>query len=612
MPSAKLTFSSFRAAAILIVLCGLFVALLGRVAYLQTYGRQQTIRRADRQQHQQMVLSARPGSIYDSNGLLMAATVQTQTCYIDPKFLTDRFQEDGKSLVQMDDAIAKLAALIDKEPFELSQLISDRQSARYVRIADNLDEQTCLAIRKLKIPGVGLLPANARYYPMGSIAAHVIGTRAKDGKGLEGLELKFDKVLTGKDGFVRELKDAARRPIASLAEDYLPPQHGQHIVLTIDANIQMIAEQEIDAACRQFKAKRGEVIVMDPQTGDVLAMANWPTFNPQNLEDSTPDVRRNRCLTDPYEPGSTIKPFIAGPALAWNFTRPDEIFPVRGPTYITPYGRRVTDVHGYPQLAFWDVLVKSSNIGMSMLGERMGNKNLQRALAGMGFGKATGIELPGEDPGRLNPLSRWTRYSTESVSQGYELMVTPLQLARGFCTYANGGKLVKPHLIKGVLDPTGNLIARSQLVDPRTLPQVIDPDSAIQIRRILSDVVVRGTATGNRSKTWNIFGKTGTAHISQGKNGYNDSKYTSSFVGGAPLENPRLVVTMIIHEPDKSIAHYGGTVSAPAACRLIERTLGYLQVPASPDLPPPPPEVAKSLWNFNPKLYKSSSPVATR
>jgi cell division protein FtsI (penicillin-binding protein 3) len=495
-------------------------------------------------------------------------------------------------------------------------MLSDKFESRYVPIADNLGEREVAAIQKLNIPGVGIQPHNQRYYPMGALGAHILGGVGKDDsgqaeKGLEGLELKFNKELAGKDGSQRVLKDARRRAIAVAAEDYFPPQHGQHLILTIDSNIQMIAEQELARACEEFKANRGEVIVMEPRTGDVMALANWPTFNPQNLEDSTPAVRRDRCLTDPYEPGSTFKPFIAGPAIQQGITRVGEVFPVHGPHYRTSYGRRVTDVHGYDEQAMWDVLVKSSNIGMSMLGERMGNEKLYHAIKSFRFGKTTGIELPGEDPGLANPLAKWTKYSTESISQGYEVMVTPLQLARAFCAYANGGHLVTPRVIKGSLTPAGTVATRAEVTSLPLTPQVVDPTTAMEVRRVLCDTLVRGTATRARSKIWNIFGKTGTAHVSSGGS-YSDAKYTSSFISGAPFEDPRIVVVMIIHEPDKELAHYGGTVAAPAASRLIERALAYLQVPPSPDLPLPPPQIASVLYNYQEKLYRMGTTASVR
>ena len=610
------TFSPRRAALIMVGLCVALTGMIGRVAYLQTYGRERTINSAERQQHLTEKLTSRRGSIYDSNGCLMAGTIQTQSVYVDPKFMLDCYQGDGKSLVQMDEDIRKLAKLIDKEPFALSQMLSEKFETRYLKVAENLNEREAAEVAKLNIPGVGSHPHNQRFYPMGSLGAHLLGGVGKDDlgqaeKGLEGLELKFNRELAGKDGSQRVLKDARRRAIAVAAEDYFPPQHGQHLILTVDSNLQMIAEQELARTCEEFKADRGEVIVMDPKSGDVLALGNWPTFNPQNLDDSKPAVRRNRCLTDPYEPGSTFKPFIAGPALREGTVRVGEVLPIRGPHFRTNYGRRVTDVHGYDELAFWDVLVKSSNIGMCMLAERMGNDKLHRSIRSFGFGKTTGIELPGEDPGLINPLAKWTKYSTESVAQGYEVMVTPIQLARAFCAFANGGHLVTPRVIKGSLTPSGKVATRAEVTGLQLTPSVIDPVTALEVRRVLCDTLVRGTATRARSKSWNIFGKTGTAHVSSGGN-YNESKYTSSFMSGAPFEDPRIVVVMIVHEPDKSLAHYGGTVAAPGAGRLIERALAYLQVPPSPDLPLPPAQIAGVLHNYQEKLYRMGATASVR
>jgi cell division protein FtsI/penicillin-binding protein 2 len=607
-PAQEPAFSPGRAAAVFTLLSAMLLALIGRVAYLQTIGRQSTIRRADRQQHQTQILPARRGSIFDANGILMAGTIQTETLYVDPKFMLDAYQSDGHSLAEMDDAIEKLAGLIDRDPFELSQQLSEHSVEphnRYLRIAENLETATVDAIEKLNLPGVGATPASARTYPMGSLAAHVLGGMRSDGVGVEGLEKRFESELAGRDGSERVLKDARRRPLAVAADDYVPPQHGQHLVLTLDSNIQMILEEELEKSCLHVEGKRGEAIVMDPNTGDVLALANWPTFNPQNLDDSTRDTRRNRAITDPYEPGSTIKPFIVGPALSWGLAHTTDVFHLGGAHYTTPYGRHISDVHAYDQLCLWDVLVESSNIGMSMLGERLGNPILYRALHSWDFGQPTGIELLGENKGRLRDLNRWGEFTTESVSQGYEVMVTPLQLCRAFCAYANGGHLVTPHLIKGVLDVDGNVITRSHPIPVEDCPQVVSPAAAATMRRILCDVPIRGTAkgTGTASDIWNIFGKTGTAHISEGKAGYSPTRFNSSFIAGAPYEHPRLVIAFIIHDPNKAKAHYGGWVAAPGASRTLQRALAYLNEPPSPDLPLPPANVASLLVDYKPSLY---------
>lgn len=597
------TFSPIRASFVLVLIAAALVGMTGRVAYLQTYGRHNTIHWAERQQHTSEHIMARRGPIFDRNGLAMASSLQTTTLYVDPKFMLAEYQRNGRNLNQMDEDLRRLCRLVDAKADDLTQILSAQPDSRYLKIAENLDENLQAEVENLKIPGVAFEPVCVRWYPMGPIASHVLGTVGKDGRGLEGIEMKYDSILAGKNGFRRIEKDARRRPIGVDADDYSPPSHGRPMVLTIDANIQMLAEEELASVCEQHKAKCGEVIVIDPKTGDILALANWPTFDPQNLSDSVKDQRLNRAIVVPYEPGSTLKPFIMGPSLAWHVTRPNEVWPIRSITY-TPYGtRHVTDVHFYGELCTWDILVKSSNIGMSMLSERMGNPSLYRALSGFGFGQKTGIELPGENHGRLNPLKQWTHYSTESIAQGYELMITPLQLARAFSVYANGGRLIQPRIIQGSLDADGNVTSNTKPVSLESFPQVIDPTAVEQIRQMLTDVMVRGTAQKKGSKVWNIFGKTGTAHISRGRSGYASDLYNSSFICGAPLENPRIVVVMAVHEPDRSLGYYGGTVSAPAAVKVVERTLGYLQVPASPPLPLPPASVTPYLKNYDARLY---------
>ncbi len=601
---ANPTFSTSRAAVVLTVLAVMLVALVGRVAYLQTSARVAAVRQADRQQHQTQALTARRGCVYDRNNVLLAGTAESGTVWIDPKFAFDHFQTDGRSLVQMDDAVDRLAKVLKRSSSDLSQRISDKADTRYLKLAEDVDTATADAVARLNVAGVGVAPTPARYYPMGQLAAHLLGGVGKGGHGLEGLELKFDRDLAGVDGHERVLKDAHRRPVGVADDDYVAPRHGHHLVLTIDANIQAMAEQELADTCAKYSANGGEAVVMDPRSGDVLALASWPTYDPADIERAPAEVRRDRAITFAYEPGSTIKPFIVGPSLQWNLTRADEIFHTGGLHYTAPDGRHVTDVHGYDQLCLWDVLVKSSNIGMSMLGERLGNPRLYRALRGWDFGHRTGIDLPGEKPGSVRPLPVWSHFSTESVSQGYEVMVTPLQLARAFCAYGNGGRLVTPHLVRGTVDADGNLEPSPQR-SLAQLPQVIDPQTAAEVKRILADVPVRGTAagTGTRSLEWNIFGKTGTAHISEGKAGYSQTKFNSSFLAGAPAEHPRLIIAFVVHEPDKAKAHYGGWVAAPGASRVLQRALAYLQVPASPDLPLPPANVEAVLASYSPKWY---------
>lgn len=595
-------FHPSRAVGLLALLGATLFALLGRVAYLQTRAGDLAIEQAERQQHRNDILHARRGSIFDRNGLLMAGTVQTDAVFVDPQFLRAAYLEDprrGEEALRRD--LAELARWIDQPADGLRRLIEERRDERFVVLLRQADPATVERVRALRVPGVGALPVNQRYYPMGSLAAHVLGAVGAEGKGLEGVELRYNDVLAGRDGYKRSLRSARRQSIGVSDEDYLPPQHGQHLVLSLDSNLQLFAEEELRRACREFNAPRGEAILLDPDSGEVLALAVWPAYHPQNLEDSTGDLRRNRAVSDMYEPGSVMKPFIVASALNRGAVRVGEVLPINGPTRQTGYGRVIEDVHPYPALTIWDVLVKSSNIGMTAIGQRMGNAALHEALASFGFGRPTGIDLPGEAMGLLNPLRRWSRYSPDSLCQGYELLVTPIQLARAEAALVNGGRLVTPRVVRGVFD--GDAVAPpAGLADQALHPQPISAAMSVQMVRILADTPVRGTAQKARMRHWNLFGKTGTAHVTKG-GAYDEEHYTATFVGGAPAENPRLVVVLAVHEPDRSISHFAGIVAAPAASRVLQRALAYLEAPPSPALPLPPPEIAASLYGFDPRAY---------
>lgn len=648
-----MAFSLPRAAIVLACVTVGFAGLAGRVAYLQTYGREAHVRQADRQQHKQQVLPARRGSVFDRNGLLMAGTVQASVLYADPKFMAEEFQDNweretktaaeraeriakGKKVKEisaeaiekgkkkfpgrydltkngadnaMDAALTELATIINRDPTEVIHQVRGRPEARFLRIAEKLDDSQVAAINALDLPGLGFTPMPIRDYPMQDLAAHILGATGGDGVGIDGLEARYEKVLKGRDGFLREMKDSQGRAINVAEDDYVPPTHGRHVVLTIDANIQLIAEQELRATIVQHNAKAGEVVVMDPWTGEVLALANWPTFNPAEYRETPPINRLNRALVAPYEPGSTIKPFIVSPSVDNKWVGLTDMFHTGGEHYRTPYGRQITDVHGYDHLSMWDVLVKSSNIGMSMLAEKIGNTKLRSALETWEFGKPTGIELPGESGGVFRPLDKWTHFSTESIAQGYEIMVTPVQLARGMCAIANGGQLLRPTIVKGVVEGRGEIGA---LVSPTLAAQganvakpTVSTETTAEIRRVLADVLVRGTGTRARSDVYTVFGKTGTAHLTEpGKRGYSQEKYTSSFVGGAPFDHPRLVIAFIIHEAEKKgKTYFGGTTAAPGAVMVLQRSLEYLGVEPSEKLAPPPPAITAIAHNFDEKAY---------
>lgn len=592
---------SARAGVVFALVLGAFAALGARTAWLLTEGRQRNLAQADRQQTLRENLPARRGSIFDSTGQLLAGSLQVEVVFVDPKFLIDQFNQRQRPAAELEAALDRLAPLVERDPFDLLQLVSDKYPGRYVELRRDVDSNTADAVRKLNLPGVGITRVNVRRYPQGSLAAHVIGAVGTDGKGLEGVELKFNTLLSGTDGYRISLRDARRRSIETTADDYVPPTHGNHLVLTIDARIQRIVETELAATVSFFGASGGECVVMDPQTGAVLALANVPTFDPLTIRDSTQEQRTNRSLVLPYEPGSTLKPFIVAKALDEGVVKLDQMFEINGPTWKTDYNRTINDVHGYSRLITWDVLTKSSNIGMAMIAARMGQPMMYQGLTQCGIGRRSGIDLPGEDAGLLAPVSKWNKYSTESIAQGYELLVTPIQMARGMCVFANGGRLVQPFVVRGTLEPNGTVKPIDEL-NARTFERVISTKTAADMLRVLADIPIRGTARHARLKTYNIFGKTGTAH--RAVNGrYNDTNYTASFVGGGPYENPRLVIAFVIHDPKKSKSHFGGIVAAPAAGRILEKSLQTLGVPHSPPLAPPPASLQARLYQFDPRLY---------
>jgi cell division protein FtsI (penicillin-binding protein 3) len=563
-----------RAATMLALLAIILVAVAVRAVRLQAGLPTPAEALAERQQHGQRPLPARRGTIFDTGGNVLAATVPSRHVFIDPAFFHQHADADPAAA---DAGLERLAEVLGLDALTLARTVGGRRADRYVILRRHVDESMANEATALDLPGVGTTAAQQRFYPMGQMAAHLLGGVNSASVGLEGLELQLDGQLAAGDGIRRWRRDGRRNPLMLAAADVQPPKHGAGIVLTLDANIQRIAEAELAAACKEFAAPRGECVVLDPHTGDILALAVWPGFDPATPGDATPDRRRNRAVVDPYEPGSVLKPFTVAAALDSGATTPDEVWPIHGPVWRTSYGRRITDVHPYETLSTRDVIVKSSNIGMARLAARLGPHELRSGLARFGFGRATGADLPGEGRGLLRPVAGWSTYTPESVAQGYELLVTPMQLARAVAALANGGRLVTPRIVRGRLAADGQV----QPGEPTAMAQVITPQIAAEVLSMLGEVVERGTARHAADERYKLFGKTGTAH--QAKNGqYDEEHYAATFIGGGPLEAPRLVIALVIHEPDKTISHFGGIVAAPAAGRILTRSLHYLNVPPSP------------------------------
>ncbi|HUW84695.1 MAG TPA: penicillin-binding protein 2 [Phycisphaerae bacterium] len=548
---------------LLVTLCVALAGLAARVGYIQQRMAPRLTSHADRQYRSQTILPARRGLIVDARGRTLAGTQTQLSIFADPNVVDD-----------IDQAAQQVAPILGCHPAELRNTLQANRAGRYVLLKRPATEEQVAAVRQLGIAGIGTEKRLTRSYPMGKLGAHAIGFVGAEGAGLEGCELAFDRYLKGRDGCKRSIRDVRRRAIWLAKDGYQHPQHGKHVVLTLDSAIQEIAEQELAHTVEKFQAQGGSAIVVDPMTGAVIALANWPTFDPARPGDYPVPSLRNRALTDPVEPGSTFKPFVAAAALSDGAVQLNESFWCHEGFYPAA---RLRDHHPYGYLTFREVVIKSSNIGMAVLGERLGDQRLHAMCARFGFGMRTGIELPGESEGIVSPLAKWTRPDTTRITMGQgPIATTPLQLVRAFCALVNGGRLLRLSILKAVIDPAGRVVERNNL--PQVVKQALEPSAAEQFaRRVLLDVVREGTGRRAALSHWHVMGKTGTAQV-PGPGGYEQDAYVSTFIGAAPASQPRLVAMVMIYRPDHQIGYYGGTVAGPAVGEILKQGLGYLGV----------------------------------
>ncbi len=504
-------------------------------------------------------LPGQRGAILDAKGRVLASTRIGYRLFVDPHIIEDPMRFS-----------AQAAYALGRDPAAIDQAIGMAGDSRYVVLDDLLNEREVARVRELNLRGLALQPRPVREYLGGEMAGQLLGTVGAEHQGLEGVEFAMHRGLAGRTGTMRARRDARRRPFWVERGDYTPPTDGKPIRLSIDVTVQTIAERELAAACEHFEATLGEVVVMHARTGQLLAVVNWPFVSPDELFDAEDEAhRRNRCATDAYEPGSTFKPFVWAAATSLGIADPDEkIDCTTSGVWRAECVRRLHDAHAHGVLDWRGVLIKSSNIGMAQIGERMGAPRLHRTVTAFGFGRKPGADLPGEARGIVLPLDRWNGYSITSVPMGQEIAVTPLQLVKAFSVFANGGVMVTP----------------SWLADERHAPirqRVLDEPTADLTRQMLGRVISEGTGRRAKSTKYRLWGKTGTAQVPDKVNGgYVEDGFVASFVCGAPLRNPQIIVAVIVHQPNRAIGHYGGTVAAPAAKNIVEQTLAYLGVPA--------------------------------
>jgi len=547
----------------------MLLALAGRLIYIYVVSSEPLTRYAYLQHHMRMPIQPTRGMILDTKFRTLAGTSEVYSVFADPKLVEDA-----------GDAAARLAPILKVNPDEIFRKINDKMDGdterRFVWLARRLPPEVKQRLKELDLAGIATVSEGKRQYPNGALAAHVIGCVGNEQQGLEGLERSFEDRLCGKEGEAMVLTDSRRRPIWSDPATYVPPVDGQNLVLTLDAVLQSVAEDAVHEAREKYRAKSACAIAMDPQTGAILAMANDPTYEPARYTEFPVDARRNRSLTDTFPPGSAAKPFLVVAALDANVVHYGQVFYCEDGYWADA---KLHDAgHHYGNLTLEQILIKSSNIGMAKVGIRLGNTKLYEALVRSGFGKATGLMLPGEADGRVIPLAKWTRLSTTRVPFGQEFTTTPLQLVTAFAGIANGGKMMKPKILRGVLDSRGKVV--TDLSEPEPAGQICDPKTARSIiDKALLEVVDEGTGKIARIPGYKVFGKTGTAQSVDPGGGISHSRYFGAFLGGVPADKPAIVCVVVVQEPDPKIGYYGGTVAAPAVKMILEEALQYYGIP---------------------------------
>ncbi len=565
--------------AVLLVLATGMVGLAARVASLSggmvTGPKGASLKELYEEQHTATIpLPCRRGNILDCRGRLLAGSVQLASVFADPGIVQD-----------VEKTAADLENILNIPAGKISEEINKRKSRRFTWIARHVSDEQAEAIHKLRLAGIGTIREPARIYPMGGVAAHVLGFVGTEQKGLAGLELEYDSYLRGEDGYKIVTKSAGGKILGLAPNGYRAPRDGCNIVLSLDAYIQSEAEKCLAETINTYQAPSGVVVVTEVSTGQVLAMASWPTFDPNHFRTAPRDAFLNRALVGPVEPGSVFKPLVFSIAMQEGSVRPGEIFDCHNGVYVRG-SRRLRDSHPYGNLTAEEVVSKSSNIGMAQIGERLGNQAMHHYLSQFGIGSKTGIDLTGEDVGILLPLKRWTSFSTDSIPMGQEVAVTAMQLIMAFDAVIDGGTLMRPRLMRAVLAPDGSVIVDHR--KPDIVRRVIDESVSNYMRQgPLKLVINAGTGRRARLERWQVVGKTGTAQIAKrGGGGYESGAYVASFICAAPADDPQVSVLVMIHRPKRSIAYYGGTVSAPPAAEILGTTLDYLGVPDDPVRPP--------------------------
>ncbi len=564
----------FRVIMIGTVLALCFGVVVGRAVQLQVLDRSELSEKAAGEYMRAFHKMPRRGTIYDQNHRELAVSIDVSSICAHPKRIASPRR-----------TASALARTLNLKRRPIFQKLSSGKG--FVWIRRHAKPKEVSAVKELDLDGVDFVTESRRFYPLRTLAAQVIGFCGTDGRGLEGLEYAYDPILSGRESRWTVFKDALGRSFTVKA-DSPETKDGYNVVLTIDKNIQHIAERSLSETVERFSAKSGMAVVMAPSTGAVLAMAHVPQFNPNTFGQYAPALRRNRNITDSFEPGSTFKIFLAAAALESGLCTPDSRFDCEEGRY--EVGNNVVhDVHAHGPLSIRDILKYSSNIGAAKIGEKIGSKYLFNKLKAFGFGARTGIDCPGETPGSVLSLEKWSDMDSLAICFGQGISVSALQLTTALCAVANGGILMKPYLVQAMTDWQGRLV---KSFPPTKLRRVISSETAQSLASMLERVVGKG-GTGLRAalRGYRVAGKTGTAQkVDPEAKGYARDKHIATFAGFVPASDPRLAIAVVIDEPKRH--YYGGVVAAPVFRLVARESLQYLKIP--PELVTPK-EAAGSL-----------------
>lgn len=567
-----------------------FALVAIRAFDLQVMQEKQWNERAERQHQKVLPLTPQRGTIFDSNGEELAVSVDVDSIYVEPRKLADRTV-----------AARQLAKALELPEKTVRAKLKGNDNFVWLKrqVAPSQSEK----VKAIRLDGVGMIKEPRRFYPNATLAAHLLGFTGLDPEGLEGLELEYDKMILGRGGYLVMEQDALGRGLRAEPPQVQGASRGHDLYLTLDKNLQYIVERELADGLRKTEAKAGTVVMLEPSTGKVLAMASYPEYNPNALSRYKPSQWRNRAVCDSFEPGSTFKVFLVAAALNEAIITTMQKIDCENGEYRVG-GKYIHDHKPYQKLTVAEIIKYSSNVGSAKIGKMLERKDFYRYIKDFGFGQQSGIDLPGEVVGLLRPPDKWFEVDLAAISFGQGLSVTPIQLTAAVAAIANDGYLMEPYVVDRIVDSQGQV---SRMNQPRVVRKVIATDVSKMVARMMEMTTEEGgTATSARVPGFRVAGKTGTAQkVDAVTGGYSADKWVASFVGFLPAEAPRLVMLVTIDEP--KVGHYGGLTAAPVFSRIATQAMQYLKVTPHEELP-----AGESLPSLEQIIVKAEAPKRIR